>query len=134
MAAPSVANSQTFTYAGTATESHYSSTEFYSTIVVQNDTAEPIFVAIDGGTATAGGNNEEQVEAGQTFEFDNEQRLPNESVKPNNSQGVPNTSTYADVSTIPGWTAQQGYIGTSPTYVSVIPLASATGDVTVSFQ
>ena len=133
MAAPSVANATTLAFAGTA-EQHVTSTEFYSTIVVNNATTVAMFVAVDGGTATAGGNNEMQVAPGATLEFDNEERLPNNSVKPNNSMGVPNTTTYQDVSGVYGWTAQQGYFGTAPTFVSVIPLSTVTGDVTVTLQ
>ena len=126
MAAPSAANSQTFAYAAAATESHFSSTEYYDTIVVTNGTAVALAVAVDGGTAVAGATTHNlEVPANSTVEFDNEQTagLPNWNTKPNQ-----------DWSQTLGTTAQQGFTGTAPTYCSVIPEASATGDVTITFQ
>ena len=123
MAAPSKAVSQTFAYSAAATESHFSSNEYYSTIVVDNATGEPLNVCTDGGTAVAGaGTDMLTVPAGQCVAFGNLQPLPN--------ANVPGTDRTASI----GWDVQNGYVGTNLTYCSVIPQASATGEVTISFQ
>jgi hypothetical protein len=121
MAAPSVAHSQTF--AVTSTEVHLASNNYFSTIVVDNGTAVAVNVATDGGTAVAGATtNVLTVPPNSIGVFGNLQPLPN--------ADVPATPETAST----GWTVQQGWTGTSMTYCSVIPQATTTGDVTISFQ
>jgi hypothetical protein len=123
MAAPSKAIGQTFAYAAAGTESHFSSSEYYTTIVVDNATPVALNVATDGGTAVAGaGTNMLTVPPNSIAEFGNLQPLPN--------ADVPGTNYTART----GWTAQQGYLGTTLTFCSVIPQASTSGEVTISFQ
>lgn len=123
MAAPSKAPSQTFAYAAAATESHFSSNEYYSTVVIDNATTVALNVCTDGGTATGGaGTNMLTVPPGTVQEFGNLLPLPN--------ADVPGTSETSST----GWTVQKGYVGINLTFCSVIPQASTSGEVTISFQ
>lgn len=118
------ANSQTF--AVTSTEVHFSSSEYYDTIVVSNGTAVPLSVAVDGGTAVAGATTGDLlVPPNSEVTFDNEasRGLPNWNTKPNQDQ-----------SQVLGQTAQTGFFAANSTFCSVIPEATTTGDVTITFQ
>jgi hypothetical protein len=123
MAAPSKAISDTFAYSSSGAENHFSSSEWYSLVTVENATPVALNVCVDGGTATAGaGTNMLTVPPNSIASFGNLQALPN--------ADVPGQSETAST----GWTAQKGYTGTALTYCSVIPQSSATGEVTISFQ
>lgn len=123
MAAPSKAPSQTFAYAASGVENHFSSSEYFSAIVVENATPVAVNVATDGGTAVAGaGTSMLTVPPNSIASFGNLQPLPNADVP-----GVDRTAST-------GWTVQKGYTGTTLTYCSVIPQSSTTGEVTISFQ
>lgn len=134
------ANSQTLIWTSqTAAVFVTSPAPYSSEIVIQNNSGQEIFARADGVAAVYGAAGTVAIASGQTATLDNGQQLPDEDLKPNNSQGIPNTSSYTDISTIPGWTPQQGYqnttlYSTAPNIVSVIPAASASGNVTVTFQ
>ena len=135
------ANSQTVSWNNQASAQTVQSSAPYSdTIVIANNTDVTVFARADGTAATNGGAGCLAVEAGQELTIENGQQLPDEDLKPNNSQGVPNTSTYEDISTVPGWTVQQGYQSTTlysaaPNIVSLFPASTTNaGTITVSFQ
>jgi hypothetical protein len=152
MASPSQDVETTLTFSGTA-EQHVTTSERYSTVIIQNDTTVPVYVAVDGGTAIAPGNDESEVPAGQTMEFDNELGLPNSNLNAGqtatNWQSGPSgggawgggsnpnsnvADTVHDQSMSWAWTSQSGFAETGSTYASVIPSATTTGSVTVTFQ
>lgn len=133
------ANSQSVAV-GTGSAVQVTSSGPYSdTIIIENGSNQTIYARADGTAAVVGANGTVQIPAGQQAEIANGQQLPDEDLKPNNSRGIPNTSTYTDISTLPGWTPQQGYQSTTlysvaPNIVSFIPTATGTGNVTVTFQ
>lgn len=125
MSSPSKAPSQTFAYSSSNGENHLSGNDYYPTIVVENATTATLAVAVDGGTATTGATTHElAVGPNSTASFPNAQPLPNANVPGTDYSGGPGV----------GWTAQKGYVGTAMTVCSVIPQASTSGSVTVSFQ
>lgn len=162
MVAPFVENSTTFTYNASSAESHATSTLWYETIIVVNNTNQPFFVATDGGTATSGGAHEGVVGVGLTAVFGNEQQLP----QPNETYaGAWNAGTFKfydgqmdtggvaapsnpmiassarNQSQAVNWSSQvQGMIDANgtPTYCSIIPLAATSASnanlITVIFQ
>ena len=123
MASPSKAQSSTFAYASSASENHLSSNQYFSTIVVDNGTSVTLAVATDGGTAGSGASTHEMAAPPNSVSvFPNLQPLPN--------ADVPGQSETAATD----WTAQAGWVGTGMTFASIVPQATATGSVSVSFQ
>ena len=114
------------TQAVTTTEVHFSSTEYYDTIVVANGTAVAMSVAVDGSTAVnTPGTGNLQVPPNSEVAFDNEA-----------AKGLPNWNSVPnkDMSESYGVTAQTGFTAANSTFCSVIPLGTASGDVTITFQ
>jgi hypothetical protein len=123
MASPSIAPSQSWTYAGTAGENHLSSNDFYPLCVVSNGTGVSLAVCTDGGVAVQGATTHVMmVPPNSVMSFPNLQPLPN--------ANVPGTDRTLSTN----WDVQDGYQGTSLTMCSIIPEANATGTVTISFQ
>lgn len=141
MAAPSIAVSETVLLVG-GTEQHFSKNVYYHTIVVDNSGdpggtgtagASEVYVATDGGTATAGaGGNCEMVPAGQSRVFSNLQPLPNPNVVSGAAKYYNGATTAFDQSESVGWTAQSGNAVTGCTYCSII--SAGTPEVTITFE
>jgi hypothetical protein len=156
MSSPSLMVETTLTFNDSASEQHVSTNDRYTTIIVENNTNVPVFVAVDGGTATAGGNHEQEIPVGGEYTFDNELALWNSNLNAGQTatnfesgpsgggtfQGVASNNNQAtavnDQSMSWGWTAQQGFQETGSTYCSVVPSVttstSAQNIVTVTFQ
>lgn len=136
MPAPSIAVSQTFVYAATAGESHFSANIWYGTIVVTNGTSVALNVGTDGGTAVASASTHEiECAPGVTQVYENLLQMPNPNALLGAAAAYYNgvMGTF-DQSEAVGWTAQRGYAGANFTFCSVIPQASATGNITIAFQ
>jgi hypothetical protein len=157
MVAPFVMNATVLTYVTSGAEQHVSSTLWYETITVINNSGVPVYIAVDGGTATNAGASEYIIQNNAQAVFGNEQLLPqpNETYAGawnagatkfscgNMGSGNPTLAQYNGVasgarsqSQACNWTTQQGMVDANgtPTYCSVIPNASTSGTVTVTFQ
>jgi hypothetical protein len=109
--------------------------KFYSTILVQNDTASPIYVTTDGTVPSNDAGAESEILAGQTAEFDNELGLPNSNLNAgltatNFQCGVDGSRSQSEAV---NWTAQQAQADTGATNCQVYAVATA-GTVNVTFQ
>lgn len=122
-------NSQTLNWsAQTAAASAQSSAAWAPTCVINNQSGQIVYARTDGVTAVAQAAGTVEIASGATVVLANGQPLPNNNVAPNKDQ-----------SESKGWTAQQGYTNatlypTAPNFVSLIPAASASGTINVSFQ
>lgn len=114
-----------------------SSSPFAATVVVSNNlgAAISLFVRTDGGTASLAANTPNQTEIPPFTEL----LMANGQPLPNSNTGVWRDGVDGgfDQSENVGWTAQQNnaaQYATAPNFVSVIPSASASGTVTITFQ
>lgn len=117
------ANSQTLTWsAQTAAVTVTPNPDVYAkTVIIENESGQVCYARYDGTAAVAAAAGTAEIPSGSIVILLNEGPLPNSNTTPN-----------ADQSESEGWTAQTAY--TPGTTLSIIPAASATGTVNVTFQ
>lgn len=134
MPVPSVANTVVLTWATSAAEQHTSSVVFSQNIVIWNNLPVFLYLATDGGTATVAGAHEELLYPGLEGVFQNLQPGVNA-----NAGTYQNGVTKAFDQSNGIWNAQMNslakYTDTAHAcYVSIIPSASTSGTVEITFQ
>lgn len=123
------------TVASSGAQTPVTANKWYSTVLVQNDTASPIYVTTDGTVPSNDAGGESEILTGQSVEFDNELGLPNANLNAGLSAtnfqcGVDGSRSQSEAV---NWTAQQGQAETGSTNCQVYAVA-ATGTVNVTFQ
>jgi hypothetical protein len=135
-------NSQTITWNSSgAAQAAESAGAYADTIVIANYSGQAISVRSDGTAAVVGAAGTVEIANATIASISNGQAFPNSNVTTTSAAkyycGVDGAN---DQSEAINWTAQTGYANANawssgyPNYVSIIPAASTSGTVTVTFQ
>jgi hypothetical protein len=101
------------------------------TCVIENNSGQLIYARNDGVVAVVAAAGTIAIESGATIELDNTLPLQNPNVLSNAAKYYNGVTGAFDQSWSTNWTAQSNLVTDS---LSLIPVASATGTVTITFQ
>jgi hypothetical protein len=129
------ANSQTLNWTS-QTAASVSAVTYSPVIIVENFSGQTVYARADGQAAVAQAAGTIEIANGATEVLDNGQPLVNANTGAYKGNG--GTGAF-DQSEAAGWTARQNNLGqyadaAHATVVSLVPAASATGTVNVTFQ